>query len=84
MNGKPNVRFSELCSKYSSFWQSLLRFGLPFILIYYLVNYIIFRVTLKNTGLQYPWKSAVIPDVFFMFLVSAVWWIVMRQFAGRK
>lgn len=70
--------------KPASYWQSLLCFGLPCIVLYGLVNYVIFRLATCNVGLRYPWRSVIVPDLAFMLLVTTVWWILMRQLASWK
>ena len=78
MSERRKLSFTELCVKYGSFRRSVLRFGLPFIVIYYIVNYIIFRAAKGNAGVRYPWERVIIPDLLYLFLVSALWWILMR------
>lgn len=70
--------------KPASYWQSLICFGLPFIVLYGLLNYVIFRLATGNVGLRYPWRSVIVPDLAYMLLVSTAWWIVMRQLAAAR
>jgi hypothetical protein len=70
--------------KCASFWQSVLRFGLPCIILYRGIDYASFRMITGKAGLLYPWHVAAIMDVPLMFLVSAIWWGLMRQIAAWK
>ncbi len=84
MPERHNLSLEQLSLKYASYWQSVLRFGLPFTILYVVVNYAVFRAAIGNVGLPYPWRSVAIPDVAYMFLASTVWWGLMRQIANWK
>lgn len=73
----------HLSVKCSSYWQSLLRFGLPFIILYRGIDYTVFRTITHKPG-AYPWETTVAMDVPLMFFVAAVWWGLMRQLAAWK
>ena len=70
--------------KCANYWQSLLRFGLPVMILYRGIDYAAFRIIASNVGLRYPWRPAVIMDVPVMFLISTVWWWLMREIAAWK
>lgn len=78
------LSLEQLSLKHCSYWQSVLCFGLPCIVLYGLLNYALFRLATGNVGLRYPWRSVIVPDIAYMFLVSTVWWIFMRQLAASK
>lgn len=75
------VDFSVTCSNY---WQSLLRFGLPCVILYRGIDYGLFRMAAGNAGLRYPWRVDLIMDLPLLFLFTTIWWGLMRQIAGRK
>lgn len=60
--------------KRASFWQALVFFGLPFILLYRGVDYIHFRMITAKVCLRYPWKIYLPMDVLVMFFVSLLWY----------
>jgi len=53
-------------------------------LLYRVIDYTVFRMTAGKVGLQYPWRFEVMMDVAVMFLVSTVWWWLMREVAVWK
>jgi hypothetical protein len=72
-------------SKCLSYWQSVLRFGLPLSFLSRSVDYLGFRMASHNSGLRYPWPPAkVIMDVAFIFLLAALWRGVMREMVAAK
>ena len=70
--------------KCSNYWQSVLRFGLPFVVLYRGVDYAAFRITAKSTVLRYPWRADLVIDLGVMFVVAALWWLIMREIAAWK
>lgn len=70
--------------KFEKYWQSVLRFGLPFVVLYYGSNYLTFRFTVGATGRRYPWGSTTVRAVIVMFFVSTLWWLLMREIAAWK
>jgi hypothetical protein len=70
--------------KCPNFWQSVLRFGVPFIILYQGLDYVIFRIAAANVGMRYPWRIEVVTDIPCMFLVSTLWWARLRRTATRK
>lgn len=73
----------HLSLKCSNYWQSVLRFGLPFIILYRGIDYAIFRTITQRLG-AYPWRTTIAMDVLLMFFVSAVWWGLMRQLVAWR
>lgn len=74
----------HLSGRFATLWQSVFRFGLPFIILYLGTDYLAFRLTTAHSGLAYPWRSVLVPDIALMFIVSGLWWGLMRQLALRK
>jgi hypothetical protein len=71
--------------KCANYWQSVLRFGLPFIILYRGIDYAGFRMTTHRVGVSYPWRTTVIAmDIALVFFVSAIWWGLMRQLVAWK
>jgi len=70
--------------KCATFWQSVLRFGLPLVLLSRLEDYVGFRISAGRTGLSYPWGFHVMLDLAVMFFVSALWWWLMRELIALK
>jgi hypothetical protein len=69
------------CAKY---WQSVLRFGLPSVILFEGINYAAFRMTLGNFGLSYPWRFTLKRDIFVALLASTLWWCFAREIAAWK
>ncbi len=84
MRERHTWNLDQLSRKCASYWQSVLRFGLPFIILYRGTNYVAFRITAGDVGLPYPWRSVAIPDVAYMFLASTIWWALMRWLVTMK
>jgi hypothetical protein len=76
--------FGPLSVKCTTYWQSVLRFGLPSTILYFGVDYAGFRITAGNAGLHYPWRSVAISDVAYLFILSTLWWALMRHLATLK
>jgi hypothetical protein len=72
---------SQKCGKY---WQSVVLFGLPFIVLYRGIDYAIFYIIAKRIDLPYPWRHVLAMDIPLMFVVSAIWWGLMRQLVAWK
>jgi hypothetical protein len=70
--------------KCANYWQSVLRFGLPFVLLYRGIDYAVFRLTAKGTALRYPWRFDFATDLLVMFIVATLWWLLMREIAAWK
>ncbi len=70
--------------KCANYWQSVLRFGLPFIVLYRGLDYLVFRIASGNMGLRYDWRFALAMDAPVMLVVSALWWWLMREIASWK
>ena len=67
------------------YWQSVLRYGLPFIVLYRGTSYLAFRIAARNAGLRYPWSlERILTDVALALLVSFFWWAFMRELASAK
>jgi hypothetical protein len=79
-----NSYLDKMSPKFVNYWQSVLWFGLPFIILYQGVDYAIFRITVDNAPVRYPWWIKVGTDVPYMFLVSTLWWAFMRRVATLK
>jgi hypothetical protein len=76
------VRGSLRCANY---WQAVLRFGLPCVLLYRLIDYALFRATLGSHGLRYPWRPLdAVADLLFVFLLSTPWWWLTREIAAWR
>jgi hypothetical protein len=79
-----NRNLDQTRPRYANYWQTVLRFGLPFVALYQGLDYVIFRIVLGDPMVRYPWPVKVAADVPFMFLVSTIWWLLMRQIATWK
>jgi hypothetical protein len=78
------LTLEQISIRCATYWQSVLRFGLPFIVLYRGIDYGIFRIITEKAGLVYPWRAVATTDVPLMLLVSAIWWALMRQVASWK
>jgi hypothetical protein len=86
-NNAPTRRSSlaDQSIKFAKYWQSVLRFGLPFVVLYRGSSYLAFRIAARNGGLRYPWSlERVLTDVALALLVSFFWWAFMRELAAAK
>jgi hypothetical protein len=72
-----------LSRKCSSYWQSLVRFGLPVAVLYGVAEYASFSFT-RTAGMRYPWRVELASDVALMLVASAIWWGLMRQLRSWK
>jgi hypothetical protein len=84
MQKPPKWTLEQMSLRCLSYWQSVLRFGLPFIILYRGTDYASFRIISGNVGLRYPWRLAAAMDIPVMLLASAIWWGLMRQIAAWK
>ena len=74
----------EFYTKTTNYWQAVLRVGLPIIALYRATDYLIFRIGKGNlVRLHYHWRFALIMDVITIFVVSTLWWSLMRSGFGR-
>jgi hypothetical protein len=71
-------------SRWTNYWQSVLRFGLPFIVLYRGTDYLIFRIAKGNAGLPYSWWPVLMMDVPVLFVVSGLWWFYWREIARKR
>jgi hypothetical protein len=74
---------SRACLSCANYWQSVLRFGLPFIVLFEGIDYLVSRIT-GNAGFRYPWWFTVIISIAGMLVASALWWALMREIATWK
>src|ERR1700733_2199329 len=81
---KCGVKLSAHSAKCVKYWQSLIRFGFPFIILYGGIDYGTFRLTAGKAGLPYDWRTALIFDVPVMFIVAALWCGITREVVAAK
>jgi hypothetical protein len=70
-----------------SYWQAVLRFGLPWAFLSRLISYGFFRIHHDHDGskyLPYPWPYVLMEDLAIMLIVSALWWGFVREIASWK
>src|SRR5437588_7504231 len=86
MMHKPHtLALEQIILMCSSYWQSVLRFGLPATVLYRGIDYAAFRIITGKPRLLYPsWRAVAIMDISLMLLLSAIWWGLMRQIAASK
>ena len=77
------MKILEFYIKTTSFWQALLRVGLPIIAMYRATHYLMFRLEKGNLRLHYPWCFALTVDVIAILALSTLWWSLMRSGFGR-
>ena len=68
----------------TTFWQSMLRFGLPFTALFATAGYFARRLVGGEPGLPWPWGVEAVIDAALLLLASAIWWWLMREIAFRK
>jgi hypothetical protein len=73
-----------LSLKCANYWQSVLRFGLPVVILYRGSDYALFRMTARAVGVPYPWRVAAVTDIPLVFLMSTLWWWVIREIVSLK
>jgi len=71
--------------KTKTYQQAVLRFGLPFIILYRGPHYLFYRLGSHRVE-PYPWLFFITIDVVVMFVVSTMWWTFCRdrEIASRK
>ena len=67
-----------------NFWQAVLRFGLPFIILFRGIDYMFFRVARGNAPLPYPWGFDLATDSLVTLFVSVLWWLYAREVAALR
>lgn len=72
--------------KCTSYWQSILRIGIPFTLAVHGIAYLEFRTEARNFGAKYPYffPGEFIADVCIVLFVSAVFWWLTRRLVQLK
>lgn len=72
--------------KCTSYWQSILRIGIPVTLAVHGIAYLEFRTEARNFGAKYPYffPGEFIADVCIVLFVSAVFCWMARKFAALK
>jgi hypothetical protein len=75
---------SSVVDKFASFWQCVLRFGIPFVILFNGIDYAVFRIGTGNSGLKYHWELSVESSIPVMFVVSTLWWLLMREIAAWR
>jgi hypothetical protein len=84
MNELFSSRLTRISYKFDTFGKSVVRFGLPWVILYRGIDYLSFRMTLGKAGLPYPWRMVLAMDLPIMLVVSAVWWGLMREISIWK
>jgi hypothetical protein len=64
-----------------TFWQALLRFGLPVIFLYRLTHYLFSRA---RGGEHYPWLFYLSIDIMVVFGMSGLWWDFWRRIGAPR
>jgi hypothetical protein len=78
------MKMVDFYKKTTNYWQAVLRVGLPIVVLYRVIHYAIFWIEGgKSAGLFYPWHFAVIVDVVTIFILSTIWWSLMRSGFGK-
>jgi hypothetical protein len=72
------------CLRGANYWQAVICFGLPIVVIFRLFNYLMFSALHAGHGGRYPALSILKVDVPAVFILSTVWWAFMRFIASRK
>jgi len=71
--------------KFTNYWQALLRFGLPSTVLFNLIDYLRFRAgATTNSAVQFDWGLTISLSVPVMFIVSAIWCLLMRRIASGR
>jgi hypothetical protein len=84
MGGSQTWNLEGISHKCSSYWRSVLFFGLPFTILYRGIDYLIFCITTQNSRFVYPWSATLKWDIFLLFVASFIWWALMRQLVSWK
>ena len=64
-----------------TFWQALLRFSLPVILLYRLTHYLFLR---GRDDERYPWLFYLSIDLIVIFGMSWLWWAFWRRVGAPR
>jgi hypothetical protein len=70
----------------TSYWQSILRIGIPFIFVVRGINYVQFQMASRKSGAKYPYPfpSELIVDVCIVLFVSAVFCWLIRKLSALE
>ena len=78
------MNMSYFYKKTTNYWQAVIRVGLPIILLYRITHYAMFLIEGgRSAGIQYPWRFAAIVDPITIFILSTLWWSLMRSGYGK-
>jgi hypothetical protein len=69
---------TEANYKQPKYWQSVLRFGIPWIIVYRGIDYLCFRIANRNSGIRYDWWLLIIIDIPLIFVAPALWRLFTR------
>jgi hypothetical protein len=84
MAKSPTWNLEGISRKCSSYWGSALFLGLPFTFLYRGIDYLIFCITTQSSRFAYLWSATLKWDIFLLFVVSFIWWGLMRQLVAWK
>jgi hypothetical protein len=84
MHRTRTLTLDNISMKCSSYWRSVLFFGLPLTIVYRGIDYLIFWFPTQNSPLAYPWRATLKWDIFLVFVASFIWWALMRQLVAWK
>lgn len=74
------MRIPDLYRKTTSFWQTLLRVGIPFAVLYRTTDYLAFLVRIRHSPSHFlAWYVFVPTDATVAVILSAAWSGVMRS-----
>jgi hypothetical protein len=78
------MKMTDFYKKTTKFWPAVVRVGLPIILLYRVIDYVVFLIGGgRSAGVHYPWRFAVIVDPITLFILSTLWWSLMRSGFGK-
>lgn len=75
---------SSVVDKFANFWQCVLRFGIPLAIMFVGTDYAVFRMGTGNSGLKYNWELTIEAIIPVIFVVSTLWWLLMREIAAWR
>ena len=74
------MNMADFYKKTTSYWQAVIRAGVPIIFLYRVIHYAIFLIEGgSSAGIHCPWKFAMVVDPITIFVLSTLWWSLCVQ-----
>ena len=68
--------------KGTTFPRSLVTFGIPWVILYRSIDYVIFRIE-NHAAVRYPWGFSILLDIPIALIAATLWWLFMCRLMRR-